>query len=166
MLHALSLGAFLYGLWLLLSGHFEPLLLGLGAASVVVVVLIARRMDLVDHEGHPVHLSWRFILYLPWLGWEIVKANIDIARVIVRPRMAIGPAVLRLKATQKSELGHVIYANSITLTPGTVTIGLDAGVLSVHALTREAAEGLKSGDMDRRVAAVEGADDGQGGRQG
>ncbi len=166
MLHALSLGLVLYGLWLLLSGHFEPLLLGLGVASVIVVVLIARRMDLIDHEGHPIHLSWRFILYMPWLGWEIVKANIDIARVIVRPKMAISPAVLRLKATQKSELGHVIYANSITPTPGTVTIGLEEGVLSVHALTREAAEGLKSGDMDRRVAAVEGpgADDGQGGR--
>jgi multicomponent Na+:H+ antiporter subunit E len=162
LLQALSLGAVLYGLWLLLSGHYQPLLLGLGVASTIVVVLIARRMDLIDREGHPIHLSWRFLLYIPWLGWEIVKANIDIARVIVRPRMAIGPAVLRLKATQKSELGHVIYANSITLTPGTVTIGLEKGVLSVHALTRGAAEGLKSGDMDRRVTAVEGAADGRG----
>ena len=162
MLQALSLGAVLYGLWLLLSGHFEPLLLGLGVASTIVVVLIARRMDLIDREGHPIHLSWRFLLYIPWLVWEIVKANIDIARVIVAPKMAIGPAVLRLTGTQKSELGHVIYANSITLTPGTVTIGLEEGVLSVHALTREAAEGLIRGDMDRRVAAVEGAADGRG----
>ncbi len=162
MLQALSLGAVLYGLWLLLSGHYQPLLLGLGVASTIVVVLIARRMDLIDREGHPIHLSWRFLLYIPWLGWEIVKANIDIARVIVRPKMAIGPTVLRLKGTQKSELGHVIYANSITLTPGTVTIGLEEGVLSVHALTREAAEGLISGDMDRRVAAVEGAADDRG----
>lgn len=162
MLQALSLGAVLYGLWLLLSGHYQPLLLGLGLASTIVVVLIARRMDLIDREGHPIHLSWRFLLYLPWLGWEIVKANIDIARVIVRPKMVIGPTVLRLKGTQKSELGHVIYANSITLTPGTVTIGLEEGVLSVHALTRESAEGLISGDMDRRVTAVEGAADGRG----
>ena len=162
MLQALSLGAALYGLWLLLSGHYQPLLLGLGVASTIVVVLIARRMDLIDREGHPIHLSWRFLLYIPWLLWEIVKANIDIARVIVRPKMAIGPSVLRLKGTQESELGHVIYANSITLTPGTVTIGLEEGVLSVHALTREAAEGLKSGDMDRRVTAVEGAADGRG----
>lgn len=162
MLQALSLGAVLYGLWLLLSGHYQPLLLGLGVASTIVVVLIARRMDLIDREGHPIHLSWRFLLYIPWLLWEIVKANIDIARVIVRPKMVIGPTVLRLKGTQKSELGHVIYANSITLTPGTVTIGLEEGVLSVHALTREAAEGLKSGDMDRRVTAVEGAADGPG----
>ena len=162
MLQALSLGAVLYGLWLLLSGHYQPLLLGLGVASTIVVVLIARRMDLIDREGHPIHLSWRFLLYLPWLGWEIVKANIDIARVIVRPKMVIGPTVLRLKGTQKSELGHVIYANSITLTPGTVTIGLEEGVLSVHALTRKAAEGLISDDMDRRVTAVEGAADGRG----
>ncbi len=67
MLQALSLGAVLYGLWLLLSGHYQPLLLGLGVASTIVVVLIARRMDLIDRECHPVHLSWRLLLYIPAL---------------------------------------------------------------------------------------------------
>ncbi len=166
MLHALSLGVFLYILWLLLSGHFEPLLLGLGAASVAFVVWIAHRMDVVDHEGHPVHLTWRAIFYWPWLFKEIAKANLDVAAVIVRPDLPISPTLFPVTGSQKSELGLVIYANSITLTPGTVTVELEEGVLSVHALTHEAAEGVKNGDMDRRVTALEAHDDDRGGRDG
>ncbi|MCU0893996.1 MAG: Na+/H+ antiporter subunit E [Rhodospirillales bacterium] len=129
MFHLVSLAGVLYALWLLLSGFLhEPLLLGLGVISVGAVVFIAHRMDVVDHEGHPIHLSHRFGVYLPWLLWEIVKSNI---------------------------LGLTIYANSITLTPGTVTLGIDDNVLSVHALTVEAAEGVAAGDMDRRVSALE-----------
>ena len=156
MLHALSLGLSLYALWLLLSGHYVPLLLGLGAASVLAVVLIARRMNVIDHESHPIHLSWRSLLYLPWLLWEIAKANIDVALAIIRPAMPIKPALLQLRGSQKSALGQVIYANSITLTPGTVTVELKDGMFSVHALTPGAAEGLESGEMDRRVTAIEG----------
>ena len=158
MVHAISLAGVLCVLWLLLSGHFhEPLLLGLGIASVAGVVFIARRMDVVDREGHPIQLSWRALLYWPWLLWEIVKANIDVARVLIKRRMPTDIAVINVRATQKSELGRVIYANSITLTPGTVTIALDDDVLTVHALTTGAAGGLNTGEMDRRVTAVEGS---------
>ena len=156
MLHAVSLGFVLAILWLLLSGHFEPLLLGLGVVSVVIVVAVAHRMDVIDHEGHPVHLTWRAILYWPWLLWEIVKANIDVAKAIVQGEMPIEPTVMNVKCTQKSELGQVVYANSITLTPGTVTIAVLGDTLHVHALTPGAREGLETGEMDRRVTAVEG----------
>ena len=156
LIRAISLAAVLTALWLLLSGHMEPLLLGLGAVSVAFVVWIAHRMDVVDREGHPIHLTTRFLTYLPWLAWEIVKANIDVTRRVLDPRLPVGPTVFRVAASQKSELGHVIYANSITLTPGTVTIDIDGDVLVVHALTREAAEGVMTGEMDRRVSAVEG----------
>jgi len=157
LVHSVSLAGVLCVLWLLLSGHFhEPLLFGLGIVSVVAVVFISRRMDVVDHEGHPIHLSWRALLYWPWLLWEIVKANIDVARVLIERRMPTDISVINVKATQKSELGRVIYANSITLTPGTVTIALDDDILIVHALTTGAAEGLNTGEMDRRVTAVEG----------
>ena len=156
MLHAVSLGLVLSILWLLLSGHFEPLLLGLGVVSVVTVVAVAHRMDVIDHEGHPVHLTWRAILYWPWLLWEIVKANIDVAKAIVQGEMPIEPTVMNVKCTQKSELGQVVYANSITLTPGTVTIAVLGDTLHVHALTPGAREGLETGEMDRRVTAVEG----------
>ena len=156
MLHAVSLALVLSILWLLLSGHFEPLLLGLGVVSVVTVVAVAHRMDVIDHEGHPVHLTWRAILYWPWLLWEIVKANIDVAKAIVQGEMPIEPTVMNVKCTQKSELGQVVYANSITLTPGTVTIAVLGDTLHVHALTPGAREGLETGEMDRRVTAVEG----------
>ncbi|MEE8393204.1 MAG: Na+/H+ antiporter subunit E [Rhodospirillales bacterium] len=156
MLHALSLGFVLYFLWILLSGHFDPLLLGLGVVSAAAVVFIAHRMDLIDHEGHPVHLSWRLFLYWPWLIKEIVKANLDVALLIVNPKMPISPNMLEVKGSQKSELGQVIYANSITLTPGTVTVELEKGMFSVHALTHQAADGVRNGEMDRRVTGVEG----------
>lgn len=155
MLHALSLGLVLFLLWLLLSGFFEILLLSLGIGSVITVVWIAYRMDVIDHEGHPIHLTMRALLYWPWLTVEIIKANIDVAAVIVRRKISINPSVIKVKATQATELGQVIYANSITLTPGTVTISVDKDIMTVHALTRGAAEDLESGEMDRRVTNVE-----------
>ncbi len=154
-MRALSLGMALFILWMLLSGTTDPLLVSLGIASSILCVLIARRMDVIDHEGHPIHLSWRVAVYWPWLLWEILKANLEVARAILSAR-AVQPRLMRLKGSQKSELGHVIYANSITLTPGTVTIALDDGSLEIHALTDGSAKGLGSGDMDRRVTRLEG----------
>lgn len=156
MLHAISLSAVLAGLWLLLSGHYEPLLLFLGVASVILVLLVALRMDVVDHEGHPVHLTLKCLTYWPWLGWEIIKANIDVAYRIIRPDLPISPTVVRVKASQRTEVGKVIYANSITLTPGTVSMNMEGDQITVHALSREAAESLLDGEMDRRVSEVEG----------
>lgn len=158
VVHAISLGVVLAIVWLLLSGHFEPLVLTLGLASCVVVVAITRRMDLIDHEGHPIHLTRRATGYWLWLAWEVVKANIDVAKRVLAPRMNISPTMVRLTASQKSDLGLVIYANSITLTPGTVSVDVDPGEILVHALSREAAEDLKAGEMDRRVGQVEGED--------
>ena len=165
MLHALSLGVALYCLWLLLSGYFQALLLSLGGVSVIAIVWIAHRMDVIDHEGHPIHLTARAFLYWPWLVVEIIKSNIDVAKVIIRRKMPISPSVIEVKATQGTELGQVIFANSITLTPGTVTIAIDRDIVSVHALTREAAAGLQTGDMDRRVTAMEAHEDPYGRRR-
>jgi multicomponent Na+:H+ antiporter subunit E len=146
VLHALSLGTLLGLLWLLLSGILEAWLLLLGLGSVIVVLVFANRMDVIDHEGHPIHISWRALLYWPWLALEIFKANWDVARVILSPKMPITPKILRIKAPQVTELGHVFYANS-------------NGAMDVHSLTRTAEEGLLSGEMGRRVHAVEGAAD-------
>jgi multicomponent Na+:H+ antiporter subunit E len=157
VLRAASLAVFLSLLWLLLSGYFtEPLLLGLGVASVLFVVFIAYRMQVFDPEGHPVHLILRALVYWPWLLKEIVLANIDVAKAIVSSPMAIAPTVFTVTGSQRSELGRVIYANSITLTPGTVTIDLVDDKLTVHALTPAGLEGVKSGVMDRRIAWLEG----------
>jgi multicomponent Na+:H+ antiporter subunit E len=156
VLHAISLGLVLFATWLLLSGYFEPLLLTFGVASCLVVVWVAHRMDVVDREGHPIHLGLRMIGYWLWLAVEIVKANIDVAKCIVDPRLPIRPNLFWTKASQHSELGQVIYANSITLTPGTITMRVTGGRILVHALTTEAAAGVETGDMDRRVSALEG----------
>ncbi|MGF1610190.1 MAG: Na+/H+ antiporter subunit E [Kiloniellales bacterium] len=156
MRHAVSLSLMLFVLWLLLSGHYEPLITGLGVASCLFVAWIAHRMDVVDHEGHPIHLTWRAAIYWPWLFWEIVKSNIAVARIILDPRLPIRPQVVRVKASQADDLGYTIYGNSITLTPGTVTIDVVDDHIEVHALADAFAEGLRSGEMDRRVTDMEG----------
>ena len=158
MVHAVSLALALAAVWQLLSGHTETLLLVLGAASVFVVVLIALRMDVVDHEGQPVHMGWRLIAYYPWLGWEIVKANWDVARIIMNPKLPITPTLTPVTATQKTDLGQVIFANSITLTPGTVSVRLLPGQILIHAISEDGAADLIEGRMDRKVSALEGTD--------
>ncbi|MEQ8196288.1 MAG: Na+/H+ antiporter subunit E, partial [Rhodospirillales bacterium] len=138
MLHTLGLGFVLAVLWLLLSGHFfNPLILSLGAGSIVLILYTTHRMEVVDHEGHPIHLGFRAIGYWLWLMWQIAVSSFQIARVILSRRMPIRPHILNIRASQASELGHVIYANSITLTPGTVTVDVEGGILHVHALTQE-----------------------------
>jgi multicomponent Na+:H+ antiporter subunit E len=156
MLRAASLGIVLFLTWILLSGFFEPLLLAFGVLSCAIVVFIAHRMDVIDHEGHPIHLGPKSPAYWLWLGWQIVLANLDVARRILTPALPIAPTVIKVKASQNSELGQVIYANSITLTPGTVSLMVEEDGIIVHALSLEAAAELAAGDMDRRVTGMEG----------
>lgn len=157
MLHAASVFLALSAFWLLLSGMFTPFLLAAGAGSALAVLAFARRMDVVDHEGHPTHLGWRALInYWPWLALEIVKSSWDVSRRILHPRLPISPNLVRFRPSQTTPLGLVIHANSITLTPGTITIEAGRDEFFVHALTRDGARGVTSGDMDRRVSACEG----------
>lgn len=152
--HAIHLGALLIVLWLALSGHGEALLLSLGAASCALALFIALRMDRIDGEAIPLALrGGRWLGYTVWLGIEIVKSNLAVARVLVDPRLPIRPAVFRVDATQHSLLGHVVYANSITLTPGTVSIDLHGDAIDVHSLLAPDLAAL--GEMDRRVSGLE-----------
>ena len=152
----LSLFILLFLSWLLLSGIYTGLLLALGVLSCLLVVAVCRRMKIVDPEGHPIHLIPGLLRYMPWFLWAIVKSNLDVVRRIVHPRLPLSPRLIRVEASQKTHLGQVIYANSITLTPGTVSVETDEGVIDVHALTIESAEDVRSGDMDRRVTDMEG----------
>ncbi len=156
MVRAISLYAALFGVWLLLSGFFAPFFLGLAAVCCALVVYIARRMDVIDHEGHPVHLSWRFIAYLPWLAWRIVLANLDVAGRVLSRDLNIDPVLRWVPTSQRTDLGTVIYANSITLTPGTVSTAVEQGRIQVHALSRGGMAQLEKGEMDARVRGVEG----------
>ncbi|NIM00862.1 MAG: hypothetical protein GTN89_08025 [Acidobacteria bacterium] len=155
MKHSGSLFVVLFGVWLLWSGHTDALLLTLGLFSCLFVLLIVRRMQTVDHETVPVEIAWRVPRYLPWLAWQIVLSNVDVAKRILQGKMPIRPHVVRVRAEQESDLGRVILANSITLTPGTVTIGVRGNELTIHALTDDAAAGLASGEMNERVRTVE-----------
>ena len=154
--HAISLGLFLIALWLLLSGHYTNLLISFGLISVILVVLIALRMDVVDHEGHPLHLHPKsLVIYWCWLLKEIFVSNIYVCRLILSPTMPISPTVIALRSSQISDLARVIFANSITLTPGTVTIDIDGDITEVHAITEETARLLLQGSMDAKVTALD-----------
>jgi multicomponent Na+:H+ antiporter subunit E len=148
----------LYLFWLVLSGYFTFFLMSAGAACAIAVVWFARRMDVIDDEGHPVQLGWRIVAYWIWLSKEIAKSAWEVSRIIVDPRLPISPTMVSFKPSQKTTVGLVIHANSITLTPGTITIDIGKGGFVVHALTRAGAEGVTSGDMDRRVRACEGGE--------
>jgi len=142
--------------WLLLSGHYAPFLVAMGCVTAAAMVWLAHRMDVMDHEGHPMHLGPGLLWYWPWLAKEIVKAGWAVSRVILDPRLPIEPTLVRFRPSQKTAVGLTVHANSITLTPGTISIEVAPGEFLVHALTREGAEGLTTGgDMDVRVARFE-----------
>ncbi len=157
MVRAIGLYGALFGVWLLLSGFFTPFFLGLAVVCCALVVAIALRMDAVDREPLAITLGWRFVTYLPWLVKEIFVANVEVARLILHPALPIEPLVLKAATSQKSELGQVIYANSITLTPGTVSVDVGPSAIQVHCLTRRLAADIESGEMDRRVSRLEGS---------
>lgn len=144
-------------IWLLWSGHYTPLLISLGVMSSALVVALSLRMKVVDEEGVLIDIALRLPFFLIWLLREIVKANIDVALRILNPRLPISPRMIRVKADQRSELTGVIYANSITLTPGTVSVDTDGEMITVHALTKSAADEVETGAMSRRVSRLEGS---------
>ncbi len=155
-MRTLSFFAALYVFWLLLSGMYTPFLMAAGAGCALLVLLLARRMDLLDREGFPVHLAWPALMtYWPWLIKEIVKSAWDVSRRILDPRLPISPTLVEFVPSQKTDLGLVIHANSITLTPGTIAVEVEPGRFLVHALTREGAAGLAGSEMDRRCTRLE-----------
>ena len=152
--HCVWLFVALAGVWLLLSGHYDALFLAFGAVSCIFALTLAWRFDVIDRESHPLHLWWRLPGYWLWLLVEIARANIDVARRILAPDLPIDPRVFRVRCSADSDLGHAIYANSITLTPGTISLDVQRDSVLVHALTAEGMAALESGEMDARVAAL------------
>jgi multicomponent Na+:H+ antiporter subunit E len=148
----------LYVFWLLLSGYFEPFLLTAGFGCALAALWFGHRMELIDHEGHPAHLGWRALTYMPWLMKEIIKSAWDVTRVILDPRLPIRPRLIRFRPSQRTDVGLVIHANSITLTPGTISMEVSRREFLVHALTEASAEGIEAGEMDRRVSIFEGSE--------
>ncbi len=153
----ISLAGFLFAFWIALSGHYTPMLVVAGAASAVICVLAAIRMRVADAEGHPIELFWGAITYFPWLAAEIAKSAWAVAKIILNPKLPISPTMTVVRANQRTPAGVATYANSITLTPGTITVAVSGHDLTVHALVRDGAVDLEAGGMDRRVSQFEGS---------
>ncbi len=151
----LSLGLVLYCFWLVLSGHYTVLTVTAGIASVLATVVLAHRMRIIDDEGHPIRYLPRALTYWPWLIVEIAKAALDVTKIILHPKLPISPTLVRVRANQRSAVGIATYANSITLTPGTITARVSGHEFLVHAITRSGAQDLAEGRMDRRVKQFE-----------
>jgi multicomponent Na+:H+ antiporter subunit E len=145
----------LFAVWLMWSGHSGPLLIGLGLGSTALVVWLSWRMRLIDAEAFPYHLTLRLLGYIPWVLWQVIKTNFSVAKIILDPKLPIFSHLIFLEVKQKTALGRVIHANTITITPGTVTLDVRDGYFVVHALTREAAQEDGINNLDDRVARLE-----------
>lgn len=155
----------LFILWIILSGKFDAFHLPIGAASALCISLGTRRLlllppDIGAASVHPASaIPWlRLLAYIPWLAWQIVLSSLQVAAVVLRPRMPINPALIRLHVPLPHTLARLTLANSITLTPGTVTLDVENDVFLVHALTEASARGLEPEtgkiSMQQRVAAL------------
>lgn len=147
----------LISLWLLLSGMFKLQLIILGALSVSLVAYMAKKMGVLEHHGQPLYFRFRHIFsYWHWLLHQLLISNIDVTRRVWSAELNIKPALRRITATPDTEMGRVIYANSITLTPGTTAINFtpESDVL-VHALHEDSLDELEAGEMAARVRDIE-----------
>jgi len=156
MKYIISLLITLMAVWFLWSGHLEPFMIFLGVGSVLFSLWISFRMRIVDEEGAPVEMGIRPIVqFAPWLFIEIVKSNIAVAKIILSPKMNLKRNLVTVPAGPQSELGKVMLANGITLTPGTVSVKMEDDQILVHALSFEGAAEDISGEMDQRIQKLE-----------
>jgi len=155
----------LFAAWLVWSGgysipgshHFHALVLALGVLSCGVVLYLHMRMER-EHDDRTSYLrALGLLTYLPWLIWQIVIANYQVIRIILDPSLPIQPQLVVIRGRLRTDFGWTVLANSITLTPGTLTLDVRNGALLIHALTDAHAEDIASGVFAERVARFEGA---------
>ena len=154
--------AALYGFWVVLSGRFETKYLLIGAVCALVVTFLTQ--DLVHStsrqaaKGGPspsfLLSGWRFCCYLLWLMWSVVQSNLEVAYLVLHPKMPIRPGLLRFTTKLRSQMGQIILANSITLTPGTITVDFNDGTYTIHALVPGAAGALVDARMQSKIESI------------
>ncbi len=142
--------------WLLWSGMFKPLLVGLGVFSCVLTVFIIRRMGYFDRQVYAFRYDLRLVGFWLWLLGEIARSSLEVARVVLSRKLRLSTEVIELDVSSLDQVDQVLLGNSITLTPGTLTLEAHNDKLVVHALTAEGARSLRGGEMKRRVAALHG----------
>lgn len=150
MLNFFGLIVVLSGLWLGLSGHYQPLIMWLGGLSVLLSAFLAVRLETLDRESAPFFGLPRILTYWVWLMIEILKANWIVIKACLRAELDINPALVKVKTSCESDLARTTFANSITLTPGTVSVTLEGDKILVHALYEEEAQPEVFAEMDRR----------------
>jgi multicomponent Na+:H+ antiporter subunit E len=153
-MRAVLLLGLLMAAWVLWSGQFQPLLLGLGAFSCLLTAYLTRRMGYFDNDVFALRFRLRLLSYWAWLAREVLRSSLEVARVVLDPRLPISPRTIEIKATASHPVDQAILGNSITLTPGTLALDVHRGKIQVHCLTEAGAADLLSGEMDRRVAAL------------
>ena len=145
----------LFGFWILLSWHFDFIHLALGLICSFLVTYFSHDLLIKrDKIKIPVKKIILFILYLLYLLYSILLANIDVAYRVLHPKMPINPKIVKFKSKLRSDVGQTALANSITLTPGTITIDIRDGEFYVHALSTKAAEDLLKGEMENKLVRI------------
>lgn len=153
----------LFAFWLILSAKFEVKYLIFGVVSAALVTFLTQ--DLLEPEERQrkkqasdaaslLKVGWKFFSYLVWLVYSIAQANLQVAYVVLHPKLPIEPGLLRFRTRLRSKVGHILLANSITLTPGTITVDLTEGTYLVHALVPEAAGSLLEAKMQSKLEAI------------
>lgn len=150
--NVILLSVLLVAAWLLWSGLFKPLLLVFGALSCTLVLIVAYRAHLFDRGVFDLRLMGRLIRFWGWLGREVVRSSLEVTRAVLSPRLQISPAVAEFDSLCEHPVDRVILGNSITLTPGTLTLRIIGQRFTVHALTEQGAQDILRGEMDRRIS--------------
>jgi len=153
----------LFAFWLLLSGHYQAKYIILGALSAGLVTFLTndlfyhtlRRGERAEPKVRPVLLQiWRFLVYIPWLISRIIMANLQVAYIVIQPKLPIDPVLLLFRTKMRKSIAQVTLANSITLTPGTITVSLEDGRYVVHTLEPKLAQELVDAVMQNKIAKV------------
>ena len=135
-----------------LSGYFKPILLSLGAISILCVVFLVNRMKIMDEETVPYLYVPKTLSYFAWLFREIAKANMDVVKAVLKPELDVKPGLITVKAEQMTDMGRTMFANSITLTPGTVSVSVDGDEILVHSLLSDSVTVEDFKEMAKRSA--------------
>ncbi len=148
--------AVLFGFWFALSGKLDALMLGTGLVVSLLVAWVSA--PLVSSTATSARLcrgTLKVLAYLPWLIKEIILSGVDVMKRVLHPQMPIDPKMVEIEVDLETDVAKVLLANSITLTPGTVTVEVEGTKFIVHALTEKSLESLFSGEMQARVKQIE-----------
>ena len=151
-MHIIKWTAVLSAFWLLLSGYIQPLLLSFGVISVLLVIVLLKRMDAVDKEPKLVTSGSQLVRYVLWLLGEIWSSSTQVTKLIWGSPDKLSPTLAKIPADTVPESNQVLYANSITLTPGTLSIDLEDNELTVHALQESSIPELQEGGMATKIS--------------